>query len=215
MKDLLIIGAGGMGRDVTWLVKRINDVTPQWNLLGFIDDNPDIQGKELVGYKVVGRIDDIKNYPDAFAVCSIANAKVRKRIIERIKNDFPNQKFATLIDPTVEMSDYVKIGEGAVICAHTLITMNIRIGDFPIITSGCTIGHDTVVNDYVTFYPNATVSGFTVVGECTELGTGMQAIQEKTIGSNTIIGAGAVVVRDIPDNCTAVGNPAKPIKFHS
>ena len=215
MKDLLIIGAGGMGRDVTWLVKRINDVTPQWNLLGFIDDNPDIQGKELVGYKVVGRIDDIKNYPDAFVVCSIANAKVRKRIIERIRNDFPNQKFATLIDPTVEMSDYVKIGEGAVICAHTLITMNIRIGDFPIITSGCTIGHDTVVNDYVTFYPNATVSGFTVVGECTELGTGMQAIQEKTIGSNTIIGAGAVVVRDIPDNCTAVGNPAKPIKFHS
>lgn len=215
MKDLLIIGAGGMGRDVTWLVKRINDVTPQWNLLGFIDDNPDIQGKELVGYKVVGRIDDIKNYPDAFVVCSIANAKVRKRIIERIRNDFPNQKFATLIDPTVEMSDYVKIGEGAVICAHTLITMNIRIGDFPIITSGCTIGHDTVVNDFVTFYPNATVSGFTVVGECTELGTGMQAIQEKTIGSNTIIGAGAVVVRDIPDNCTAVGNPAKPIKFHS
>lgn len=215
MKDLLIIGAGGMGRDVTWLVKRINDKCETWNLLGFIDDNEAIQGKELVGCRVAGKISDIKNYPDAYVVCAIANAQARKRIIERIKADFPNQRFATLIDPTVEMSDYVEIGEGAIICAHTMITMNVKIGKHPIICSGSTIGHDTILGDYVTFYPNATVSGFTRVGDCCELGTGMQAIQEKTIGKNTIIGAGATVVTDIPENCTAVGVPAKPIKFRT
>ncbi len=213
MKGLLIIGAGGMGRDVTWLAERINAVAPQWNVLGFIDDNPEIRGKEMVGYNVVGGIADIKNYPDAYVVCAIANTRVRKHIIEKIKAEFPERKFATLIDPTVEKSDYVTIGEGTIICMHTIITVNVRIGDHVLITSGCTIGHDTVVNDFVTFYPNATVSGFTVVGAGAELGTGMQAIQEKIIGKNAIVGAGSVVIRDIPDNCTAVGNPAKPIKF--
>lgn len=213
MKDLLIIGAGGMGRDVTWLVERINADGGDWNILGFIDDNPEIRGKELVGYKVIGGINDICLYSDAYVVCSIADTGTRKEITEKIRKEFPNQKFATLIDPTVEKSNYVSIGDGTIVCMHTIITMNVKIGSHVLITSGCTIGHDTVVGDYVTFYPNATVSGFTTVGEGAELGTGMQAIQCRTIGKNSVIGAGSVVVRDIPDNCTAVGNPAKPIKF--
>lgn len=213
MKDLLIIGAGGFGRETAWLVERINANNPEWKLLGFIDDNPEMTGKELNGYKVLGTTENLKDYPDAYVVCSIANAKVRKHIVESIKTKSPNRKFATLIDPTVEKSDYVSIGEGTVICMHTIISVNIEIAEHVIITSGCTIGHDAKVSDFVTFYPNATASGFTAVGECTELGTGMQVIQGISIGSSSIVGAGSVVIRDIPDKCTAVGNPAKPIKF--
>lgn len=213
MKDLLIIGAGGFGREVAWLVDRINAVNPQWNLLGFIDDNPDMQGKELNGYNVVGTSGDIGKFPDAYLVCAVGSSKVRKKIVEGIKSANPGRKFAVLIDPSVEMSDYVEIGDGSIICAHTIITVNIKIGENVIMNLNCTVGHDAVIGDYVTLYPDANVSGITTVGECTELGTGMQVIQGKTIGSGTIVGAGAVVIRDIPDNCTAVGNPAKPIKF--
>lgn len=73
--------------------------------------------------------------------------------------------------------------------------------------------NDDIIHDYVTIYPNVNVSGNVEVGECSELGTGMQIIQGKNIGKESIIGAGAVVIRDIPDKCTAVGSPARVIKI--
>ena len=214
MKDLIIIGASGFGRETAWLVERINNVSPTWNLLGFIDDNDDLKGKEINGYPVLGTTSDMQNYDNAYFSCAIGSSSVRKRIVERIKANNNNVLFATLIDPSVEYSDLVEIGEGCIICAHTLLTVNISIGEHVIINLDCTIGHDAVLNDYVTLYPSVNVSGTTIIGTCSELGTGMQIIQGKTIGNHTIVGAGAVVVKDIPDNCTAVGSPAKPIKFH-
>lgn len=213
MKDLLIIGAGGFGREVAWLTDRINAKEKTWNILGFIDDNPEMTGVELNGYKVLGTTDDICNYPDAYLVCAVGSARVRKIIVEKVKAKNPDSKFAVLIDPSVEKSDFVEIGEGTIICAHTILTVNIKIGRNVIMNLNCTVGHDAVIGDYVTMYPDANVSGITTVGDCTELGTGMQVIQGVKIGSGSIIGAGAVVIRDIPDKCTAVGNPAKPIKF--
>lgn len=105
------------------------------------------------------------------------------------------------------------IGEGSIICAGTILTVDISIGNHVIINLDCTLGHDDIIHDFVTIYPSVNISGNIVVGECVELGTGMQIIQGKNIGKESIIGAGAVVVRYIPDRCTAVGSPAKPIKF--
>lgn len=213
MKDLIIIGASGFGREVAWLVERINEVEPEWNLLGFLDDNETVQGKDVNGYKVLGTTQDCGKYSNASFVCAVGASKTRQTIIAKIKERDPQIKFATLIDPSVEMSKLVGIGEGTIICAHTIITVNISIGEHVIINLDCTIGHDAILEDFVTLYPSVNVSGATHIGCCSEMGTGMQIIQGKTIGNNSIVGAGAVVVRDIPDNCTAVGSPAKPIKF--
>lgn len=209
MKKLIIIGAGGFGREVAWLVERINKQNPSWNILGFIDDNGEFKGREINGYKVLGGCETIKEYPNAYVVCAVGASKVRKKIIDKIGKC----NFATLIDPSVELSDFVRIGEGSIICANTIITVNIEIGSHVIINLDCTIGHDAVLNDFVTLYPNVNVSGMTVTGTCCEVGTGTQIIQGKRIGDYSIIGAGAVVVKDIPSKCTAVGSPAKPIKF--
>lgn len=214
MKNLIIIGASGFGREVAWLVERINQKNPTWNLLGFIDDNDDIQGNIINGYKVLDKTESIANYGDTYFVCAVGASKTREKIIDKIKAIKSDIKFATLIDPSVELSELVKIGEGSIICAHTILTVNIEIGSHVIINLDCTIGHDAVLKDYVTLYPSVNVSGATVIGHCSELGTGMQIIQGKTVGDYSIVGAGAVVVKDIPDNCTAVGSPAKPIKFH-
>jgi len=214
MKDLIIFGASGFGREVAWAVERINKVSPTWNLLGFMDDNESIQGTEINGYKVLGKTADVINYPDAFFVCAVGSSKIREKIINNIKSLNPNIKFGTVIDPSVEISDLVTIGEGTIICAHTIITVNISIGSHVIINLDCTIGHDAVLHDFVTLYPSVNVSGITQIGHATELGTGMQIIQGKTIGDYSIVGAGAVVVKDLPSKCTAVGSPARPIKFH-
>jgi sugar O-acyltransferase (sialic acid O-acetyltransferase NeuD family) len=212
LKDLYIIGAGGFGREVAWLVKRINDVEPTWNLKGFIDDNTTLHGTLEDGYYVVGDCAYLAAIEqEVWVVCAVGAAKVRKKIIGKLKSS--NVKFATLIDPSVMRSERVTIGEGSIICAGTIITVDVSIGEHVIVNLDCTIGHDDTIRDFVTLYPSVNVSGNVIVGECTELGTGMQIIQGKNIGKESIVGAGAVVVRDIPEKCTAVGSPAKPIKF--
>ncbi len=213
MKDLIILGASGFGREVAWLVERINKVSPAWNLLGFMDDNDSIQGSEINGYKVLGKSDDINKYSDTYFVCAVSASRTREKIINKMQEINPHVKFGTVIDPSVEVSDLVTIGEGTIICAHTILTVNISIGNHVIINLDCTVGHDAILNDFVTLYPSVNVSGITNIGYCSELGTGMQIIQEKTVGEYSIVGAGAVVVKDIPAKCTAVGSPAKPIKF--
>ncbi len=213
MKDLIIFGASGFGREVAWLVERINKVSPTWNLLGFMDDNEEIQGKDVNGYRVLGKTKDVSQYPEAYFVCAIGASRIREKIINNMKVINSNIKFGTVIDPSVEMSDLVSIGEGTIICAHTIITVNIEIGAHVIVNLDCSIGHDAVLKDFVTLYPSVNVSGITQIGHAVELGTGMQIIQGKTIGDYSILGAGAVVVKDIPPMCTAVGSPAKPIKF--
>lgn len=213
MNNLIIIGASGFGREVAWLVERINKITPKWNILGFIDDNSDINGAMIGGYPVLGNSESVANYMDAYYVCAVGSSKVREKIINKVTNYLPTIKFATLIDPDVQISDRVEIGEGTIICAGSIITVDIKIGKHNIINLDCTIGHDAVMGDYVTLYPSVNVSGITHLEKCCELGTGCQIIQTKKVGCYSIVGAGAVIVKDIPEKCTAVGSPAKPIKF--
>ncbi len=209
MDNLIIVGASGFGREVAWLVERINAQKPTWNILGFIDDNESMQGQIVGGYSVIGSSECAINYPDAYFVCAIGASKTRQNVIKKLGD----VKYATLIDPSVMISKRVTIGEGTIICAGTIVTVDIVIGDHVIINLDCTVGHDAVLHDFVTVYPNVNISGNTDIGECSEMGTGMQIIQGKKIGSYSIVGAGAVVIRDIPEKCTAVGSPAKPIKF--
>ena len=214
MNDLIIIGASGFGREVAWLVERINEKEPTWNLVGFLDDDNRIQNTKINGYTVLGTTSNVENYVDTYFVCAVGASKTRELIIRKLENLNPKIKYATLIDPSVELSELVNIGKGSIICAHTILTVNIEIGNHVIINLDCTVGHDAELKDFVTLYPSVNVSGATVIGRGSELGTGMQIIQGKTVGNHSIVGAGAVVVKDIPDNCTAVGSPAKPIKFH-
>lgn len=210
MRDLYIIGAGGFGREVAWLVERINSVAPIWNLKGFIDDKDSLWGTMEGGYPILGGAEYLIQQGDVYAVCAVGASATRKKVVEKFTGS--QIKFATLIDPSVLISNRVQVGEGTIICAGSIITVDIQIGNYVIINLDCTIGHDDRIQDFVTLYPSVNVSGNVVLGECTELGTGMQIIQGKTVVANTIIGAGSVVVRDITESGTYVGCPAKRIK---
>lgn len=211
MKNLIIIGAGGFAREVSWLVDDINDAEEKWNLIGFIDDNTDVYGKKLNGYDVLGGLDYLKCKSEIYYVCAIANVKARKEVVERC--DELGFKAATLIHPSVISSKkYNEIGKGCIICANSIITVNVKLGNHVIVNLDCTIGHDVIIEDFVTIYPSVNVSGNCTIGELVELGTGAKIIQGKSIGNNTKIGAGSVVIKDIEADCTAVGSPAKVIK---
>jgi len=211
MKDIVIIGAGGFGREVAWLIEDINKVNNEWNIVGFVDDNKSIQGTEINGYKVVGDIDWLEKQ-EVFVVNAIGDPVIKKKVMDKL--DGSKNKYPVLIHPSVICSDRVSFGEGSIICAGNIITVNVEIGKHVIINLDCTIGHDANIGDYSTVLPSVNVSGFVKTEECVSVGTGSAVIQGVNIGRNTVVGAGAVVVKDLPANCTAVGSPAKPIKFH-
>lgn len=212
MKNIVIVGSGGFGREVAWLIEDINKVKPVWNIVGFVDDNNDLTDSTVNGYKVLGNIDWLID-KEVYVVIAIGDPVGKKNVFERIKNT--NNSFPSLIHPSVIMSNSVNIGDGTIICAANILTVNIEIGNHVIINLDCTIGHDAVIHDYATILPSVNVSGYVDIGECVSVGTGSAIIQGLKIGDNAVIGAGSVVVKDIPANCTAVGVPAKPIKFHN
>lgn len=215
MKDLVIIGAGGCGREVAWLVDDINKINNQWNLLGFIDENEDNHGKILNGYKILGGFDYLINKDNIYYVCAIGNSKIKKKIVEEKCSKY-NIKAATLIHPTVLISDKNnEIGEGCIICANSIITINVKLGKHVFVNFNCTITHDVVIEEFVTIYPNVNISGNCNISKCVEIGTGTKIIQGKSIGENTILGAGSIVVNDLQSDVTAVGVPARVIKYHN
>lgn len=210
MRDLYIYGAGGFGRETAWLVERVNRMEPQWDLKGFLDDEESLWGTREDGYEILGGAEFLKTRRDAWVVCAVGSAKIRRKVIENLEG----VRFATLIDPAVIRSGRVSIGEGTILCGGTILTVDVSVGKHCIINLDCTIGHDVVLKDFVTLYPGVHVSGHTEIEECCEIGTGTQIIQGKRIGKGSIVGAGAVVIRDIPEGCTAVGNPARAINFY-
>lgn len=213
MKNIVIIGAGGFGREVQWLLERINEKEKQWNILGYIDDGVTV-GTIVDGLPVLGDITYLRETKEPLAVvCAVGSSKTRKKIIDKII-DNENLEFPNVVDPSVQMSKRICMGTGNIICAGNILTVDIKIGNFNIINLDCTVGHDVVLHSYVTVYPSVNISGCVEAGNETELGTGSHIIQGIHIGDDTIIGAGSVVIRNMPSYCTAVGNPAKPIKFH-
>lgn len=210
MKEIYIVGAGGFSREVAWLIEDINKKNTMWKIKGFIDEDINNIGKELNGYKVLGDISYLNNQEKANVIIAIGNGEIRKKIIETIKN----HEFPILIHPSIIMSKYIEIGQGTIICAGSILTTNIKIGEHVIINLDCTIGHDSILENYSTILPSTNISGNVKVEEYATIGTGTAIIQGKNIGKRSIIGAGSVINKDIPDNSTAVGVPAKVIKVN-
>ena len=211
MKDLYIIGAGGFGKEVAWLVERINETRKTWNIKGFIDDNK-ADGDSRSGYSILGDVQflkEIAEHCEVYAVCAIGTAQVKKQAIERLKDS--KVRFATVVDPSVIIGNRAKIGEGTIVCANTVLAVDSSIGNHVIINIACVIGHDDVIEDFVTVHPSVNVSGNVTVGNTSELGTGTRIIQGRTIAPNTIVGAGAVVIKNITESGTYVGVPAQKV----
>lgn len=206
MNKLVIVGCGGFAKEVEWLVDRINAVKPTWELLGFIDNDLSME-------RVVGNDDFVVNYKgELYVAIAIGTSAIRKRIYSKYKKNV-NIHFTNLVDPSVIFSDRVQFGEGNIICAGSVLTVDIFVGNCNIINLDCTVGHDVILGDFVTVNPSANISGNTNIGSGCNIGTGAQIIQGLIIGKNTVVGAGAVVSKDLPENCTAVGVPAKIIKI--
>jgi sugar O-acyltransferase (sialic acid O-acetyltransferase NeuD family) len=213
MENIVIVGVGGFGREIKVLIDQINVVEKKYKLLGYYDDAENLESS-YNGLEYLGKIDllNLVNHKTYVAI-GLGDPKVKRKIISRLTNSYLS--FPTLIHPTSVIGcDNVFIGKGTIICAGCIITCNVNIGDFVTLNLCCTVGHDTIIEDYASFMPSVNVSGEVLICENVYVGTGAKIINQLEIGKNTIVGAGAVVSKTLPENCTAVGIPAKPIKFN-
>jgi sugar O-acyltransferase (sialic acid O-acetyltransferase NeuD family) len=207
-RDVAIVGAGGFGRETALMIRQMNQVKPDWNLIGFFDDGAQ-KGTEVAGLKILGGLLEVNAVRERLSlVIAIGEPKTRKNIVSRIKND--NVDFPVLIHPASMVGDDItnRFGRGTIITAGNILTTNIQLGEFVIVNLACTIGHDARIDKFATLLPACSISGKVTIGELTTIGSGARILQNITIGKNCKVGAGAVVIGNSSDNVTLVGVPA-------
>jgi sugar O-acyltransferase (sialic acid O-acetyltransferase NeuD family) len=207
LTPLVIIGAGGFGREVFELLGDINANGPVFNFLGFLDDG-DVQLPllERLGAPLLGPTSILPGLGASFVI-GIGAPETRRRIDGQARSSAPA---ATLTHPSATIGKDVQIGEGAVIAAGARLTTHVTLGRHVHVNVNCTIGHDVVVEDYATLYPGVHLGGGCLIEDGATLGTGCVVLPNVRVGHGAVVGAGAVVGRDVRPNTTVVTATARP-----
>ena len=201
MKDLIILGAGGSGWDIVSIVNAINKQSVEWNVLGFLDDNVTLHGKEFCGVKVIGSIDECNKWPNAFFVSSIANPTnrlVRKMIWDKVKTKGLN--FATIIHPSVVIYDEVIIEEGCVVNANSVLATGVTLEKDVHIGYACNIGHETRVCEHTTFGAAVNLSSGVIINPNCYIGAGVSSTHDVEVEEDTLVAVGSAIVTNMKKN---------------
>lgn len=195
-----------------WLLEDNNlvlDDRERWNILGFVE--PHAEPGQIVNGLPVLQDDWLFQQEELCVACGLGEAKLRKKVVNKLRTQNPKLRFPPLISRRAHVSPRAEIDQGCIICAGSIVTCNIQLKEFVTVNLGTVITHDTTIGAFSQLNPSTNVSGGVTIGECVQIGTGVKIIPKIKIGDNAVLGAGAVVIRDIPSNCTAVGCPARVI----
>jgi len=210
-KKLVIYPAAGHGREILWLLRDLVQAGEKLDPVGFLDDSPKMRGQILCGLPVLGGLDWLSGRTSRMElVIATGFPRLKKEFADRARK--MNARFATLIHPRLQRSEYVEIGEGSIICAGSIITTQARLGRFVLVNIACTISHDVEVGDYSSLAPGTHLTGRVKIGRGVDIGAGVNIIPGVRVGDWSVIGAGAAVVKDLPARVVAVGAPARPVK---
>ncbi len=211
LTPLLIVGAGGFGRETAAAVHSVNAVRPQWDLLGFLDDEPELLGREFEGAKVLGRVDEgIAANPSARVVVCAGSPKnyfSKFMIVRRL--GLPPERYATIVHPSASIARTVVIGHGSVVLAGTVVTAQGRIGNHVAVMPLVAIVHDAEIADFVTLASGVCLGGGVRADVGAYVGAGAVVREALTVGAWSLVGMGAVVTAPIPRGEVWVGVPAR------
>jgi sugar O-acyltransferase (sialic acid O-acetyltransferase NeuD family) len=213
IRDLVIVGAGGTSRMIAEAVEDINADRRRWQLLGFLDDDPAKQGREVQGLPVLGSISTAATLRSAHFIIGIANYRnpLARRDVE-LRMGFSRERFATVVHTSAVVSRHARLGRGTAVLPNAVIAPAAEVGCHVIVSRLCSLGHDSVVADYVTLTPGACISGSARLGLGAFLGSRSVVREGIQIGEGSVVGLGAVVVNDVAPFATVVGCPAQPLE---
>lgn len=211
MKRLIIIGAGGMGREVLQCAKQINQVEKRWNIAGFLDpDEEALRGKKCE-YTVIGDDYDYEIQAEDEFICAAGDGVLRAKLTERLKSR--GAKFTTLVHPSALIADTAEIGEGTIIFANSIVSDNVKIGEGCFINYQSSVGHDVVMEDYCTIFSKCVICGACRIGTGVTMGTASNIVPGITVSENAYICAGSTVMRNLRRNARVIGVPAGPMRI--
>lgn len=213
MKKIVLIGAGGFGREVATIIELYNrNVEKRYELLGFLDDNECFHaGSTINGYPWLGKTEWILEHKDEVVCnCTIGNAKVKGKIQRELMEK--GVTFETIIAMLSYVAPYTEVGPGCVFYGSVMISTNCKIGAGVVMNQGVTIGHDCVIGDYTTIMPGTGISGNCTVGDEVSIGGHAFVIPSKKIGDGATVAAGSIVFSNVKAGTTVLGNPAKRMR---
>lgn len=199
MKNIVIIGAGDLGKEVVWLIEDINKYYPNYLILGFLDDDKGKIGGEFYGYKVLGttrQLEDISHRTPLAAVIAIQDGSVRKRIVEEYK-DF--NFWESIVHPTAVIASTSPVGKGSIVFPQVTVSVDTKLGEFGLYYIHSTICNDCAIGNYVSIMSGASVSERAEIGDECFLAAGSTVYPHKKLGKRVEVGVAATVSRDYSD----------------
>ena len=204
---LVVVGAGGFGRECVDIVDALNDQGARIDLLGFVDDGKvDTDLLDVLGLPYLGGTDDVDLTWSRFVV-GIGDGAIRERLTTKLST--AGLVATTLIHPSASIGRASTLGAGSVVAAGARITSNVCVGRGVDVHVNATVGHDTTVDHFVSVFPGATVSGNVNLADRVTIGTGANVLPGVRIGCGSFVGAGSVVTKDVADGTTVSGVPAQ------
>lgn len=213
MRKVIIIGAGGHGQVVADILQCPENNRAAYQPIGFLDDDPKLAGKAILNLPVLGSISSLEAHDFDEVIVAIGNNETRMKIFDSLCAK--SVKFANAVHPHGSISPSAELGKGAMVCAGVVVNPASAVGDNVILNTGCTIDHHNRIGVHAHIAPGVHLGGEVEIGEGALIGIGATVLPGCVIGAWAIVGAGAVVTKDIPDYATAVGVPARIIKYPS
>jgi sugar O-acyltransferase (sialic acid O-acetyltransferase NeuD family) len=206
-KELIIIGSGGFAKEVFTIIVDCGRLN---SFIGFFEPDKVLENRfspKTLGFPCYGYSQiDTKIHK---AIIAVGDPVTREKIVNELPTDL---EYLTLFHPKANISEWVEIAEGAIICAGTILTVDINLGKHAHLNLNTTIGHDCEIGNYFTTAPNVNVSGNCKIGNHVYLGTASCIKQGITIVDNVVVGMGAVVTKDILEPGIYIGNPLKKLE---
>lgn len=211
MKDLIIIGAGGFGREVLQWIKDCNSAKgPTWNVLGFIDDNLEVLNNIPCDKEVIGKISDHTPSANVYYTIALALPSLKKKIALDFKSK--GAEFANIYHPKAIVSEFCEIGEGVILTANAKLSPNVKLGNF-VTLLGSGVGHDAELGDFSTISGYCSINGHVKVGEGAFIASNAVVAPGKKVGAWSYVGMGSMVISNVKEQTKVMGNPARRLKI--